>query len=209
MNTPAGSCPTVEAVATVLADGPKILAVFNPRWGGFTLPMSKRKQFRDSSVSAVTRTEEWACAAARVAAVVLGRSFMMDEFPRPLCEIKDFEQSDADGVWKLYTIQVFGQAVAGDVRLAPGVVAEWLRPEDFQQREPMTRTVRFVLGRWRSEACCRRGESEAAATRPCTGHPYSCSRKWWQGRVGQASRRSPPSFPGRTRRWIIPGIKIP
>ncbi len=81
-----------------------------------------------------------------MAAEVLGRSFTIDEFLRPLCEIKDFEQSDADGVWKLYTIQVFGLAVAGDVRLAPGVVAEWLRPEDFKQREPMTRTVRFVLG---------------------------------------------------------------
>jgi hypothetical protein len=146
MNTPAGSCPTVEAVATVLADGPRILAVFNPRWGGFTLPMSKRKQFRDSSISPAIRQEEWPTAAARVAAEILGRSFIPADFPQPLCEIKDFEQSDADGVWKLYTIQVFGLAVTGHVRLAPGVVAEWLRPEDFQQREPMTHTVRFVLG---------------------------------------------------------------
>lgn len=147
MKTPEGSCPTVEAVATVLANGRKILAVFNPRWGGFTLPMSKRKQFRDSSISEAIRPEEWPAAAARVAAEILGRSFAPEDFPRALCEIKDFEQSDADGVWKLYTIQVFGLAVADNVRLAPGVVAEWLLPEDFKTREPMTRTVRFLLAR--------------------------------------------------------------
>ncbi len=153
MQTPAGGCPNVEAVATVLANGRKLLAVFNPRWGGFTLPMSKRKQFRDRSVCEAARAEEWPTAAARVAAEVLGRSFAPADFPRALTEIKDFEQSDADGIWKLYSIRVFGLAVSDNVRLAPGVVAEWLEPEEFQVREPMTRTVRFLLTRLEAQGC--------------------------------------------------------
>ena len=151
MNDQQCKCPNVEAVATVIAQGSKILAVFNPRWGGFTLPISKRKTFRDSVMDSPAKPEDWPKSAARVAAEVLGRSFGPGELPRLLCEIKDYEQSDADGVWKLYTIQVFGLKVAGDVRLAPGVSVEWLGSEDFQTREPMTRTARFILARLKEQ----------------------------------------------------------
>lgn len=140
-------CPTVEAVAVVIAQGSNILAVFNPRWGAFTLPMSKRKQFLDRTISEAAKPEEWDRAAARVAAEILGRSFTRKEFPKPICEIKDFEQSDADGVWKLYTIQVFGLKLSESVKLAPGIVAEWTPAADFKVREPVTHTVRFIIDR--------------------------------------------------------------
>ena len=140
-------CPVVEAVAVLLMQGGKILTVFNPRWGAFTLPMSKRKQFRDAVVSEAPRLEEWDRAAARVAAEVLGRSFAREDFPKPLCEIKDFEQSDADGVWKLYTIQVFALKLSAGDKLAPGIIAEWMSSADLKVREPVTYTARFILNR--------------------------------------------------------------
>ena len=54
MNDQQCKCPNVEAVATVIAQGTRILAVINPRWDGFTLPMSKRKEFRDSPLWAAS-----------------------------------------------------------------------------------------------------------------------------------------------------------
>jgi hypothetical protein len=140
-------CPTVEAVALLLTQGEKTLAIFNPNWGAFTLPMSKRKQFRDSVVSHAARPEDWGRAAARVAAEVLGRSFAPNEFPKALCEIKDFEQSDADGVWKLYTIQVFSLQLEEGTALTPRGVTEWMSVADFKGREPVTHTARFLFDR--------------------------------------------------------------
>jgi|SRR5581483_3583705 len=137
---------SVEVVATLLVQGKKILAVFNPRWGAFTFPMSRRKFFKDSDVSEAPTPEELDRAAARVAAEVLGRSFPPDDFPTPLVEIKNFEQSDADGIWKLYTIHVFTLKLSDGVKLAPGVIAEWLTPRDLKTREPVTRTARYILG---------------------------------------------------------------
>ncbi|MGO8697047.1 MAG: hypothetical protein ACLQVY_04945 [Limisphaerales bacterium] len=136
---------SVEVVATLLVQGKKILAVFNPRWGAFTFPMSRRKFFKDSDVSEAATPEKLDRAAARVAAEALGRSFPPDDFPTLLVEIKNFEQSDADGIWKLYTIHVFSLKVSEGVRLAPGVITEWLTPKELQTREPVTHTARYIL----------------------------------------------------------------
>lgn len=142
---PSPKIESVEVIATLLVRGPKFLAIFNPRWGAFTFPMSRRKQFLDPTVSQAATPEKLERAAARVAAEVLGRSFAPEEFPRPLCKIKEFEQSDADGVWKLYRIHVFGLTLPAGAKAVPGVVTEWLTREDFQTREPVTHTARYLL----------------------------------------------------------------
>jgi hypothetical protein len=142
---PSPQIESVEVVATLLVREPKFLAVFNPRWGAFTFPMSRRKQFLDPTVSLAATPEKLERAAARVAAEVLGRSFSPEEFPRPLCKIKEFEQSDADGVWKLYQVHVFGLTLAEGAKSVPGLITEWLTREDFQTREPVTHTARYLL----------------------------------------------------------------
>ena len=148
----------VEVVATLLVQGKKILAVFNPRWGAFSFPMSRRKFFKDSGVSEAVMPEKLERAAARVAAEVLGRSFAPDDFPAPLIEIKDFEQSDADGLWKLYTLHVFTLKVSEGVRLAPGVIGEWLTAKELQTREPVTRTVRYLLSKMEEQGVTLSGK---------------------------------------------------
>ena len=139
--------PNVEVVATLLLQSDKLLSIFNPRWGAFTFPMSKRRFFMDTIVSETATPEKLNRAAARVAAEVLGRSFQPDEFPTPLLEIKNFEQSDVDGIWKLYTIHVFTLKLSEGVCFAPGLVAEWRTPKELDTREPVTRTARFILAR--------------------------------------------------------------
>ncbi len=137
----------VEVVATLLQQRAKFLLVFNPRWGAFTFPMSKRKFFRDSAVSQAVTPEKLEHAAARVAAEVLGCSFRPKDFPRALVSIKGFEQSDADGVWKLYEFHVFGLKLRKEKRLVPGLIAEWMSPKEILSCEPVTRTARYLLQR--------------------------------------------------------------
>jgi hypothetical protein len=137
--------PSVEVVATLMMQGDKILSIFNPRWGAFTFPMSKRKFFKDAVMSEAATPEKLNRAAARVAAEVLGRSFEPNEFPAPLLEIKDYEQSDADGLWKLYTIHIFTLKLPESVNVAPGLVAEWRTAKELETREPVTHTARFIL----------------------------------------------------------------
>jgi hypothetical protein len=137
--------PKVEAVATLLVHRGKILSVFNPRWGAFTFPISKRKMFRDTEVSEAAKPENLHRAAARVAGEVLGRSFATDEFPKPLADIKGFEQSDVDGVWKLYEFHIFTLEVSEGVALAQGVVGQWLTAKQFNSHEPVSHTARYLL----------------------------------------------------------------
>ncbi len=135
----------VEVVGTLIFHGPKILSVFNPKWGAFTFPMSKRKFFHDSALSAAATPEKLERAAARVAAEVLGSSFAPGKFPQPLLIIKGFEQSDADGVWKLYEFFLFKLQVSEPLRLAPGILAEWMNPQELKTHEPVTHTARYIL----------------------------------------------------------------
>lgn len=129
---------------TVIARGGLLLAVFNPSWG-FTLPMTKRRQWQDPSISEGVRKEEWVHAAARVAAELLGRTLAPDEFPKQLAEIKQYQQSDADGIWKIYELQIFGLKFRDKDKLASGVVAEWCKPKEFGERQPISGTARYIV----------------------------------------------------------------
>src|SRR5437868_6979168 len=44
-HTMANPLPAVDVAVTVIARGALLLAVYNPSWGAFTLPMTKRRQF--------------------------------------------------------------------------------------------------------------------------------------------------------------------
>jgi hypothetical protein len=103
--------------------------------------------------------EDWQKAADRVAGEVLGRTFLPQEFPKSLCEIKDYEQSDADGVWKLYTIQVFGLELPKTPLLAPGMVGEWLSAANSSPANPSPVPPVLSLPFWRNEICYHRGGS--------------------------------------------------
>jgi len=140
-----------EVAVTVIAHGARILGVHNERWGVFTLPMTRRRAWQDPEISPVLRQEEWEITATRAAAEVLGRTFPKKTLPKPLLdpnETRDYRQSDADGVWKVYHLRVSGLAVE-DTRLAPGVFGEWLAPDDFREREPISPTARYVIDKLR------------------------------------------------------------
>jgi hypothetical protein len=134
--------PLVDVAVALITDGGRILAVYNPKWGAFTLPMTKRRDWHDPAVPASRHAEDWGDAAARAAAEWLGRTCD----PVPLFDdAGEYQQSDRDGTCKRYQFRVFRQAVEGEPGLVPGAIAEWLTPAEFLTRRPVSPTARHVI----------------------------------------------------------------
>jgi hypothetical protein len=136
---------TVEVAVTVLAAGTRILAVFNPRWGSFTLPMTRRKKWQDPAMALGMREEDWSVSAARGGAEVLARTLGPQARPQQLMEIKEYRQSGEDGIWKVYQFRIFGLAIPKESKLAGTILTEWLTPAEFADHEPVSSTARYLV----------------------------------------------------------------
>ena len=147
MKTNARDFPTVEVAVTIISKrrSKRILAVFNPRWGSFTLPMTKRKYWEDPKAPAANRPEDIVISAVRAGAEVLGTTFDHALLPKLLLREAHFHQSDSEGKWKRYDLHIFGLQVSAKTRFAPCTFVEWLTPADFAAREPVSGTARFVI----------------------------------------------------------------
>lgn len=130
----------------MIACGDKVLAVHNPKWGAFSIPMTKRRKWRDPAMRLGAKDEEWQAAAGRAAAEVLGRTLSVDKLPQPLHDILEYRQNDADGIWKLYDLHVFKMPLhKPPASFGFGIVAEWLTADQLHERVPVSSTVRYLL----------------------------------------------------------------
>jgi hypothetical protein len=129
---------------TLLVQGGNLLAVYNPKWSAFTLPMTKRRQWRDPEFPQV-REEEWVDAAARAVAEWLGRTITVA--PVVVDDLGGFAQGDRDGVWKRYNFHVFRVALPAGAAPVAGAVWEWLTPAQMldPNRRPISPTARYVV----------------------------------------------------------------
>lgn len=140
--------PLLDVAVTLIVQGGRILAVYNPAWGSFTLPMTKRREWYDPKVPKSRHAEDWLDAAARAGAEWLGSTCS----PELLFEDNgDYQQSDRDGQWKRYHFQVFRLSIEGEPRLATGAIAEWLKPAEFFERRPISPTARYLIGKLQEE----------------------------------------------------------
>jgi hypothetical protein len=138
--------PKVDVAVAMIACGKKILAIYNPKWGAFSIPMTRRRKWRDPAMRLGPKDEEWRLAASRAAAEVLGRTLAPGELPAPLHEILEYRQNDADGIWKLYNLHVFKMTLPKPpASLGFGVTAEWLTADELHERVPVSSTVRYLL----------------------------------------------------------------
>lgn len=136
--------PLLEVAASLIVHGPKVLVVWNPKWGEFSLPMTKRRVWHDPRVAASHHAEDWDDAAARAGAECLGKTCS----PALVLEVPgEFQQSDRDGVWKRYHFQVFQISLADQPTLLPGAVVEWLSPKDVLNCRPISPTARLLIGK--------------------------------------------------------------
>lgn len=137
---------SLDVAVTAIRRNDLILAGFNPAWGAFTLPMSKRRQWAMPDDPQMVRWEPWEEAAVRNVVEWFGHT-LLDE-PRFLLEVREFRQSDRDLVVKEYNFQVFTVTSPEGEALVDGAIAEWLTVEQFLdvRRRPISPTARFLIG---------------------------------------------------------------
>lgn len=142
------SFPQTEVAVALIIRRDLLLTIFNPRWGSFTLPMTKPRRWADPSATRV-REEPWIDAAARAAAECLGRT--LTEELRLKLDLTQYWQGDATGEVKQYHHQLFEIQVPPDTQFMAGVVGEWLTPSEIldPNRRPISGTARYLVGEWR------------------------------------------------------------
>jgi hypothetical protein len=148
----------VDVVVTVIYHGDRVLLVYNPRWGAFTLPMTKLRQWPFGEKPTPARIEKEDDAAMRNVGECLGRTYV--EAPTRLHEdIIALEQGDRESRSKRYQYRIFGFPVA-TAEHAPGIAAEWLRVDEIldEERRPISKTAESLVGQLSAEAKLR-GES--------------------------------------------------
>ncbi len=137
--------PEVRVAAVAITRGDEFLTTFNGRWGGFTLPMSKRRTWSDPQVPGSERHEEAGDAAIRASAEALGRPLGPDDRLErlELMELEPYHQSNRDGAWKSYRFEVFRLRLAADTRpsVAPGAIFAWLSLDAMRESRPVSPTA--------------------------------------------------------------------
>lgn len=130
------AAPKVFVSVVVLMCRDRMLAVYNPTWGAFTLPMTKLR-----------KNETWLPAAIRAASECTGRRFHSVSLPkntgvvsvadavwappRGLIRTGEYRQSGRDQVEKMYLFHVFGLTVDKKPPLDPEIAGIWLTPSEF------------------------------------------------------------------------------
>ncbi len=138
--------PKVEVAVALITCGKKILAVYNDAWSAFTLPMTKRRQWKDSAIKGGVRVEDWHRAAARAAGECLLDTIAA--FPKePEFPLEELRQGDREGVVKRYHYEVFRVEVDEGAALVPGRRTQWLTRLELldDSREPISPTAREIL----------------------------------------------------------------
>lgn len=123
----------------------RLLAVFNPRWGAFTFPMTKIRDYEDPETNMGARQEEPLSAATRAAAEVVGRTLVRTELPNPLFLTSKGDLSPARLRWNMYYLHIFALDLSQETTLAGSANVEWLTPAEFDSHEPVSPTARFIL----------------------------------------------------------------
>jgi hypothetical protein len=135
----------MEVAVTVMRRGDFLLAGYNSKWEAYTLPMTKRRYWALPDNLDSFESESWEDAAARNLVEWWGSQVV--QRPAHLLEVKAFRQSDRDLLVKNYHFQIYGAIVEEGQSLRPGLKAQWLSPEDFQDihRRPISPTARHLI----------------------------------------------------------------
>jgi len=142
--------PEVEIGVALITRGKTILAVFNPKWSAYSLPMTKRRRWNDAGMAKGDRSEDWRDTALRAAYECLGRptriSGPLSGNAEPI-EIAGFSQGDREGLWKHYRFHVYRVTLEKGEEAASGQQAIWLSVDQFLDPTfgPISPTARNVI----------------------------------------------------------------
>lgn len=145
-----GLLPLVDVAGVLITSGDKVLAVYNEKWGAFTIPLTKRRSWKDPGAEKdQERVEDWEDAALRAASEWMGRT--TTQVPEHLGDVAEFQQSDRDAQWKRYRVQAYRIQLDEDASLPAGKIAEWLTVDELldEKRRPVSPTARHVVAELR------------------------------------------------------------
>ena len=108
---------SVDVAVTVIHSRGKILVVYNPQWGMFTLPMTKVRWSQSPAHTEVGHRRAWVTAALRNVMECLGKT--TTDRVSFLSEITDIRQSERDGSG-YHELEHIGQL--------PMLIEEWTEP---------------------------------------------------------------------------------
>jgi hypothetical protein len=138
----------VSVKVVAITRGNAILTVFNPRWGGYSLPMSKTKTWPHPDDSSKIVEESPRDTAIRAAVEALGRPLGLHELPKhhPVHSLEPYDQSARDAEWKCYHYEVFQLEVGpGEIpKPFDGAPLAWMTMEEFETLQPVTSTARYI-----------------------------------------------------------------
>jgi hypothetical protein len=145
---PETSYPDVYVRAVAITRGNSILTIFNEKWGGFTLPMSKKRTKPHSTKPEQIIEESSQDTAIRATVEALGRPLGPHELPeRHVVHTLDpFNESGRDGVWRCYHIELFQLELAPGETPKPlgGVPIAWMTLEEMEEFKPVTSTAVYI-----------------------------------------------------------------
>ena len=137
--------PELDVAVALIMCGNEILTGYNPSWGSFTLPMTKRREWDDPHADGGRRHEDWVFAANRAAAEWTGTTLVSRA--ELILDEPEYQQSDRDSKWKRYHFQVFGFRSGEKPALVHERVAQWLTPDQLldKDRHPISETARHLV----------------------------------------------------------------
>jgi hypothetical protein len=143
---------SVEVAVTLIVKGSAILAVFNPQWGAYTVPMTKRRSWQDPNTVNGPHLEDWEDAAIRARSEYIPGT--TTDSPRFLLEIPEYQQSDRDGKWKRFRFSVYKMAVPENIASLTGLNCVWLSTDEFldARRRPISKTARDIVNQVKAQA---------------------------------------------------------
>jgi hypothetical protein len=117
------------------------LIVWNPKWEGFSFPMTKRRNWKGADGEPVA--ENWLDAAGRAAFECLGRT----STPRPALENHvEVEHSGRDGAFRVYHYHVLEVEFAANQAVTAQAAYEWHTADEIKNLHPVTSTARHIAG---------------------------------------------------------------
>ena len=142
---PSNLPPSVHLAVSVLIADKKLLIDWNPRWGCFTLPMTKIRQWHNAGGHVDPESETPLSAAIRAAAEALRRPLSQSELPTTPEELElqpYSHRSYRDGKWKRYGRTVFVIRPADPI---PAQDLAWVTPDEVETCRPISPTAIEVV----------------------------------------------------------------
>lgn len=142
--------PQINLAVAVLVRDDEVLLVYNDKWGSFSFPMTKMREWYSGKGQLEDGSEKPLDAAIRAAGEALGRPMKPAELPQAPehLQLEPYDhRSQRDGKWKRYGRTVFVFHLANEQSRPPVHGQAWLKLEEISTHRPISPTAIEIAGK--------------------------------------------------------------